>query len=195
MRLLYWTTMIVMLMLVGLNIVAAPILHHRSISYTLPVHKTLYVDRSLSEEELGIITGAALEWHLATKGLVSYDVVRMPYHGIDIRNSIIIMSISPDFPEVIGQDTYSGEESNVGYYDTKYQVPYIGLVTSRIDDKDYIAIVMHELGHSLGLHHNDEEPGTLMYPSLDLGARSITDSDLHHFCQIYKCDASQLHDQ
>jgi hypothetical protein len=154
------------------------------------------VDRNFSEEEFGIITGAALEWHLATSGLVTYDVVRMPYGGaIDMRNSIIFINITPDFPEVIAQDTYSQAGNNVGFYDVKYMVPYIGLIPSRIDDKDYKAIVLHELGHSLGLEHNEDEPGTLMYPSIDVGADYITDIDLQHFCKIYKCDASKLHDQ
>jgi hypothetical protein len=192
MRLLYWTTLFTMLLLSGLDMISAPILQHRHVSYTLPVHKILYIDRHFTDEEFAIITGAALQWHLATKSLVSYDVVRMPHRNIDINNSIFVINITPDFPEVVEQDTASEVGSNMGFYDTKYRVPYIGLIPARIDDKDYMTVVMHELGHSLGLSH-DEEPDTLMYPSTDVGANTITDRDLQNFCKLYHCDATKLY--
>lgn len=198
MRSLYWTSLIVMIMLFGLNMVSEPILQH-TIKRTIPIHKTLYIDRNLSEDELFIITAAAMEWHLATNGLVSYDVVRLPHRNIDIKNSIIIVIVSADFPEIIALDSVKQTEegNHMGYYyDTGY-VPYIGLVPGRIEDKEYRTVIMHELGHSLGMKHTDniEGIGTLMYPDVSIGADKITDEDLKSFCQIYRCDVSKLHDQ
>src|SRR5271167_1411273 len=104
MRTWYWTAIITMIMIFGLNIIATPILQHTT-KCTLPVHKTLYIDRNLSEDELAIITGAALEWHNATNGMVTYDVIRLPHKHIDVNNSIIVVIVSADFPEMISLDT------------------------------------------------------------------------------------------
>lgn len=196
MRLLYWTSLIVMVMLFILNIVAVPILTH-TVDRIAPIHKTLYVDRNLSEDELCIIVGAAWEWHTATNGIVTYDVVRMPAKSIDIHNSIIIVIVSADFPEMIALDSASEDRTHLAYYHERGAVPYIALVPYRIADHDYKPVLMHELGHSLGLQHNEgiDGIGTLMYPNVDASASVITDTDLKNFCKIYGCDASHLHDE
>jgi hypothetical protein len=40
------------------------------------------------------------------------------------------------------------------------------------------AVVEHELGHAMGLHHNHHRH-TLMYPSIDEGSLTITPADVH----------------
>jgi hypothetical protein len=196
MRLVYWCSFVVMVLLFIINIVATPILHHDALRQ-LPVHKTLYVDRNLSEDEMDIIIGAAWEWHIATNQLVVYDVVRMPAQNIDINNSIVIVIVSADFPDMIALDNLKPDGTHLAYYHEKSIVPYIGLVPFRINDKDYKTVVLHELGHSLGLKHNEgwEGIGTLMYPDVTLGATDITDYDLQAFCKLYGCDATRLHYQ
>lgn len=196
MRLLYWTSLIIMVMLFILNIVATPILTH-TVARIAPIHKTLYIDRNLTEDELCTIVGAAWEWHQATNGIVTYDVVRMPAQNIDVKNSIIIVIVSADFPEMIALDSAEEDRSHLAYYYERGTIPYIALVPYRISNRDYKAVLMHELGHSLGLGHNDgiEGIGTLMYPNVDASASIITDTDLNNFCKIYGCDASHLHDE
>jgi hypothetical protein len=196
MRLWYWCSLVVMVLLFIINIVAVPILHH-SAAHQLPVHKTLYIDRDLPEDEMCTIIGAAWEWHIATNGLVNYDVVRMPATGIDASNSIIILVISPDFPNMVALDSADPEGIHLAYYYEKSVIPYIGIVPSRIDERSFKTVVMHELGHSLGLPHNEgwEGIGTLMYHDITVGADFITDTDLHNFCKLYKCDATHLHDE
>jgi len=196
MRLLYWTSLIIAVMLLVLNIIAVPILTH-TVARVAPIHKTLYVDRNLSEDELYIIVGAAWEWHQATNGIVTYDVVRLPAKNIDVHNSIIIVIVSSDFPEMIALDGDDEERIHLAYYHETGPIPYIALVPYRISDADYKPVIMHELGHSLGLSHNEgiNGIGTLMYPDIDAGANMITDADLHNFCKIYGCDANHLHDK
>jgi hypothetical protein len=197
MRQLYWTSFITMLMLIALNIVSAPILQH-FVVHQLPVHKTLYLDRNLSDGDTAIIISAALEWHVATNGLVTYDIIKLPRKNISINNSIVIVIVSPDLPDIIALDSATdGEETHLGYYENNVYIPYIGIIPTRIAPEEYRATIMHELGHSLGMKHTDELEGigTLMYPNADFGARKITDEDLKAFCVIYHCDASKLHDQ
>lgn len=190
MRWFHWTTFIVVSLLIALNIFASPVLQH----HQLPIHQTLYVDRNATDDQFTNIVGAAVQWQLATNSLVSYDVVRLPAQGIDIDNSIIIVMVSPDFPNIIALD--SDGNNHLGYFE-RGQINYIALVPERLQNQNIKTIVMHELGHSLYLKHSDiiNGIGTLMYPNIELGSDKITDEDLVAFCQIYNCDSSKLHDQ
>ena len=82
----------------------------------------------------------------------------------------------------------------LGLFDKKSIIPCIILVSNRILENDYKAVVLHELGHSLGLEHNEGINGidTLMYPSIDLGSNHITFRDGQQFCKLYHCDPNKL---
>lgn len=190
MRLFYWTLLVAISLLILLNIGASPILQHSQ----LPIHKILYVDRKATDDQFAIIVGAAFQWQLATSSLVSYDVIRLPAQNIDINKSIVIVMISPDFPNIITLD--ADGNNHLGYFE-RGNVDYIALVPDRIQNESLKTIVMHELGHSLYLKHSDiiDGIGTLMYPNIELGSNKITDTDLAAFCHIYGCDSNKLHDQ
>lgn len=162
--------------------------------YPNRVHKTLFLDRYLSPEEVAFITIAALEWSAATKNIVTFDVVTLPQEKVVISdNDIMIMNISPDHPLVLILDDNSNY-STLGYYDESFPVPIIYLVSDRMKGKEYVMVVLHELGHALGLDHNENiwEVGTLMYPNIALGSKHITLYDLKKFCKLYRCDVNKL---
>jgi hypothetical protein len=162
--------------------------------YPTRVHKTLFLDRYFTPDEVAFITIAALEWSAATKNIVTFDVVALPQEKVVItENDIMIMNISPDHPLVLILDN-SSNYSTLGYYDESFPVPIIYLVSDRMTGKEYVTVVLHELGHALGLEHNENiwEVGSLMYPSLDLGSRHITPYDLKKFCKLYRCNANKL---
>lgn len=197
MRPWYVASVIATVLLFIINIIATPILHIHHESHQLPVHKTLYVDRNMTEEEMAIIVASAWEWHTTTKGMVVYDVVRLPSKNIDAQNGIVICLISIDFPEVIDLDSQRPENNHLAYYARNGVIPYIGVIPERIPEKDYRTVMLHELGHSLGLSHNEgiNGIGTLMYPSVDVESNYISHTDLENFCKLYGCDASQLQDE
>jgi len=162
--------------------------------YPERVHKTLFLDRYLNPDEIAFITHAALEWSAATKNIVTFDVVTLPQEKVVISdNDIMIMNISPDHPLVLILDDNSNY-STLGYYDESFPVPIIYLVSDRIKNKDYVMVVLHELGHALGLDHNENiwEVGTLMYPNIVLCSKHITLYDLKKFCKLYRCDVNKL---
>ena len=193
MRLLLYPLFLTVILLMVFANIAAPILQKDKSAYTLPVHKTLYLGRSIYDNEMYHIIAAAIEWNEATNGQVVFDIKILPQQGITRSDAVIINNVTPDFPEVILLDNLN-DSNTLGYFDD-HDIDNINLVDERINEDDYDAVIMHELGHSLGMDHikNAKGMGTLMYPSIDLGSEHITNTDLIYFCKLYNCDASKFH--
>lgn len=158
------------------------------------VHKTLFLDRNFAPEEIEYITEGALAWNEATNHTVEFDVVVLPNKETPIEvDDIVFIKVNPDYPDIILLDNLN-HHNTLGLYDERARIHTIELVSDRISDEDYPGVVMHELGHALGLKHNEglDGIGTLMYPSVDLGANYITQDDLKNFCKLYHCDAAKL---
>lgn len=170
------------------------------VEYALPVHKTLYIDRNIYDEEMFHILEAAIEWNEATDGQVTFDIKRMPRPRIGPANSIIFFNVTPDFPDIVILDNARKKPLNtLAYFSGSRFLPYIAVVDERISEKDYTAVMLHELGHYIGLQHPDDDDhpdlgvGTLMHSSIDEGSNHITSEDLKQFCQLYHCDWKKFH--
>lgn len=182
------------------SIVLPPPPAREEVTHTLPIHKTLYIERNVYNDELFHIIDAAIEWNQATDGQVVFDIKRMPRMHISPSDSVIFFNVTPDYPDIIILDNSRKRNlSTLGYFNGDRVLPYIALVDERISDDDYTGVVLHELGHFLGLEHpdSDEHPeigiGTLMYSNVDAGSLHITQGDLKQFCELYHCDASKFH--
>lgn len=160
------------------------------------IHKILYVDPNFSDEEFVYISMAAAEWTRETNGIAKFDVVKLPQKSIDKSNSILIVKVSEYYPNIVLVDRITNHKT-IGFFDKNHPYPNIEIVESRITAKIYKSTVLHELGHVVGLLHNEgiDGMGTLMYPYDEYGGNSITETDLKNFCKIYHCDASKLHHQ
>lgn len=194
MRLLIWPLVLTLFLLVGIIAVISPFTERHQVKRTLPIHKTLYLERGIYDEEMFHIIAAAIEWNEVTDGQVIFDVKRLPQRNIDMSNSIIFIDVNPDYPEIILLDAINNN-TTLGYFDSGNGFPFILLVDERISDGIYNAVIMHELGHALGLEHikGSEGIGTLMYPITDVSANHITKTDLYYFCKLYNCDSSKFH--
>jgi len=191
-----WTLSVTIALLFVFAEVATPIVQRTKIEHTLPVHKTLYLERALSDEQMYHILNAAMEWNQVTNGQVVFDIKRLPDANMQAANAIVMFNVTPDFPDIIILDSIK-HYSTLGYYNAR-GLEYIAMVDERITSGSYDAVVMHELGHALGLEHPDlDDPkigiGTLMYSLVDAGSNHITDEDLKRFCKLYHCDASKFH--
>lgn len=156
----------------------------------LPVHRMLELERSVDDNTMFHVLEAAIEWNEATDGQVIFDIERLPHKNIS-RNAIIILNVSPDFPDIIWCDFINGSKT-LGYFNASPGLDSIELVKDRLTEKYFRSVITHELGHALGLEHTDVH-GTLMYPLVNNGSIHITNSDLKQFCKLYHCDPSKLH--
>jgi hypothetical protein len=194
MRLFVYPLILICFVLVIFAQISMPLISKHYESRVLPVHKTLYLSREINDEEMFCIIDASLEWSEVTNGQVIFDVKRLPQKNFDKENAIVIFNVDPDFPDIILMDGTRGPVT-LGYYDHSYGLSYIALVDNRLDDNNYEEVVLHELGHSIGLEHSGgaDGIGTLMYPNVDEGSYHVTDKDLKQLCELYHCDASQFH--
>jgi hypothetical protein len=162
--------------------------------YPTTITKTLILDPYFSEDEVFYITMAAWEWQRATHNIARFNIVQMPTKEKFTQDSILVIKVSPQFPEIIAMELNSNKYRILGYYSETLLISYIGLVSDRLDNDNYQATVAHELGHALGLEHNTGLEGinTLMFPTQDLSSDYVTRKDVSQFCKLYKCNPLKL---
>lgn len=181
-------SLIVISLIASYNYISSILLHEVKLDkYT---HKTLYISSDFSNKEIKIIKDAAHEWEVKTKYRVVFSIVELPIDEKIQMDGIIIVPLSEDHPAIITLDNFGGV--TLGFYNnTDYLYPYISLVTYRLNDK-FFKVTLHEIGHVLNLDHVRFTTDSVMYPSANLAANTITDTDLIQFCKLHFCKLEDL---
>lgn len=163
------------------------------------VFEVVSVDPKFSKFEQAIIKDSAYNWEFYTGDLAKFKFVT----GDPLANPIevepgqkgqavfIKYANSYDIKVQLIDAMING--TALGFYDPSTPlIPTIWIVQDRIEyDFEYEAVVMHELGHSLGLEHEPLHEDTLMYPEV-AGIMCLTQWDLKKFCKIYGCDTEEM---
>lgn len=158
------------------------------------VERHIYVDNSFEENENLMIKQAAEQWEKKTNGIVTFKVhyFTTATEYLTLRDSKALPMTKVNLGDPFTEEVEDEAGKLLGLYTRRFHTELIVLNVDRIRDMlEFRATTMHELGHALGLEHNPRE-FTLMYPSEDFGAHSITKYDLAAFCEIYFCDPKKL---
>lgn len=165
--------------------------------------EVVQIDPEFTDHEKFLISEAALEWMHATNNIVKFIFVYDK--NLDFKVKI---DHKPVIFNIFHLQPIEEDHIIVEYLDSVLPAPVIGfydnihiinslfttmfIVRVRISsDSEYKAVIMHEMGHSLGLAHS-KIADTLMYPSVSGSSDCITMVDLKQFCEKYGCDAEQL---
>lgn len=163
--------------------------------YPKHVSKTLFVDNHFSDKEFQMIKEAAQEWTLKTHHIVDFRVEHLPSKKVlKASKDLLVLPVTSNFPDIILCDDYYHYSNTVGFFNDSGPLHFIEIVTDRVREDIFKTVVLHELGHSLGLEHDqtDDGIGSLMFPAIDMGSDHITEEDLLQFCSLYKCDVEKL---
>lgn len=146
----------------------------------------VFVDESFNRFEEDHIWYAARAWEQTSNGSVKfilYFKMRRPgklnnFYGKKYKNnSIFIWNIDKSNLDNSLKEKF---ERYNGLWDR-----YGNILMFKDTDSYFYNVILHELGHALGLKHDDKKTKSVMHPNAIRGC--ITDLDSFKLCLIYGC--------
>lgn len=159
---------------------------------TVPlVEKRLYIDEAFTPGEVECIKESARNWTSATRGLARIRVITSVkktdnFPIVTTVDDVAVHRESSSSVVVLFAEVSSPYSYLYGLYKPHVDQSEILLVGDRlVDERVCRSVVMHEIGHALGMRHSDD-PGSLMYGG-DSMVSTITKQDLVDFCAANRC--------
>jgi predicted Zn-dependent protease len=167
--------------------------------YLYDLHKTVYIDKDFTKQQKEDINKALLSWEESTAGLVKFkiisDIKLNDYSNLNnFDNTLFITPVSKENSDIINID----DKSNNGLFTVGLcisksytQGMIVDIVVERTDKTDFKAIVLHEVGHALGLKHIISEH-SVMNPNVSASGKKIGQIDLYVLCELYHCNSNKM---
>lgn len=161
---------------------------------------TLYLDESLSPRQKLSVVEASETWEKATDDIVRINIILGNPPGTPV-NSYIVFGFNSEDPTVSKLDEEGVLLGYMGHFrnpHTAYTTQGIFLVSdhlnkSMLPERAIRWTVLHELGHLIGLGHQDQDDDSIMVPVFHTYyTPCVTLLDLKHFCNVYNCDGRKV---
>lgn len=161
-------------------------------------------DTEFTSSERDLITQSAMTWAIQTNNQAKITI-RWDLDFMDLSDSMntiikegnILVKLTSDMPSVKAADceadmfcrpTILGWTTSGGIHSPDAKRVQLALISDRFDsDNMYKQVVIHEMGHALGLPHVGSRQA-LMYPSIVRGRKAcLKQPDLQAFCSVNQC--------
>lgn len=168
-----------------------------SVDHTAQIEKTIYVDSHFTTEERAQILAAGNQWTFATRGRVVFHFLIDENIDPNVTAQFSenrLLRISIFHPFIAHEDALAGAKV-LGATSTQPGNPnfLIVIVWERLDDSmaKFEGVIIHELGHSIGLQHENSCP-SIMNSSVYWKYDRLSRYDLQQFCKLNFCNVDEL---
>ena len=140
---------------------------------------------NVAASDMGFIRAAVLRWdeEVPPSSYVDYDVIAHAFQPDTLPASLVVGTIGGDThfrPHAYGPDGLpnTGDEEEGGVVWVDDPLAPAGTV-------DLLTVMIHEVGHALGLDHNTGEMSSVMQPIYTGPKRSLSTTDKRNIRQLY----------
>lgn len=155
----------------------------------------VYIDTSFTPEQRDAIITATMEWESATLETVTFvfSIIKDKSQSLIVITPSTMTGLRILFPEefkdeekhgmyLIGMTSHRGSDNQV-------------YIATDISKRDFFQTALHEVGHSIGLPHDenaDHEMKTTMNPDTHKSTTHLTCLDMQAFCKQWGCNYNRF---
>lgn len=153
---------------------------------------TMHADSSFTQEDRQNIDFAAKEWSRESKGLVAFNIIYDLEPGQEEERAknkehILLRLTSKEASDAEVPDEVLGWVSPPGGSVASNSAVMVLVVDRAVSSKHAKAIIMHELGHMVGMSHTMPK-NSMLYPvSFPDKEPCLTHADESEYCRVNYC--------